>query len=77
LKGRAPLVLDPQEQAWFDIKKVQKDVVLALEAARQLGITMPTASAANDFLTKVRTLGYEHRDLAIVYQALDELSGAK
>ena len=35
LKARAPLVLDLPDEAWFDIGLMQKDIALALDAARR------------------------------------------
>jgi 3-hydroxyisobutyrate dehydrogenase-like beta-hydroxyacid dehydrogenase len=46
LKARAPLVLDLPDEAWFDIGLMQKDVVLALDTARQLHVPLPSAPVA-------------------------------
>src|SRR3954471_1628743 len=40
LKARAGLVLDLSEDAWFDVGLMQKDIVLALDTARRLGIPL-------------------------------------
>jgi 3-hydroxyisobutyrate dehydrogenase-like beta-hydroxyacid dehydrogenase len=74
LKGRAPLVVDPSGPVWFDIRLMQKDLVLALDAARQLGVPLPTTAAANDLLTLARMLGYERRDVASVTEVLAEMA---
>src|SRR6266446_9227837 len=34
LKARADLVLDLPDEAWFDVSLMQKDIVLALDTAR-------------------------------------------
>ncbi len=75
LKARAPLVLDLPDEAWFDVGLMQKDIVLALDAARQLGIALPTAAVADELLTLARAAGYEHRDLASLFEVLAGLTG--
>jgi 3-hydroxyisobutyrate dehydrogenase-like beta-hydroxyacid dehydrogenase len=77
LRGRAHLVIDPPEHAWFDIAMMQKDLVLALDTARHLGVPLPTTSAANDLLTLARTLGYERRDVASTREVLAELADGR
>jgi hypothetical protein len=63
LKARADLVLDLPDEAWFDIGLMQKDIVLALDTARQLRVPLPTAATADEMLTLARAAGYEHRDI--------------
>jgi 3-hydroxyisobutyrate dehydrogenase-like beta-hydroxyacid dehydrogenase len=75
LKARAPLVLDLPDEAWFDIGLMQKDVVLALDTARQLHVPLPSAAVADELLTVARALGYERRDLAALFEVLDQLAG--
>lgn len=64
LKARVPLVLDLPEQPWFDMRLMHKDIRLALEAAREPGIPLPSAAAADNVLTLAEELGYGHRDIA-------------
>jgi 3-hydroxyisobutyrate dehydrogenase-like beta-hydroxyacid dehydrogenase len=75
LKARAALVLDLPEDAWFDIGLMQKDIVLALDAARQLRVPLPSAAVADELLTVARLRGYERRDLAALFEVLAELNG--
>ena len=75
LKARAALVLDLPEKAWFDVRFMQKDLVLALDAARQLHVPLPSTAAADELLTMARALGYERRDLAALFKVLGELAG--
>jgi 3-hydroxyisobutyrate dehydrogenase len=74
LQARAPLVLDLPETAWFDIELMQKDVALALDAARRLGVPLPSAATADQMLTVARGSGYEHRDLAALFEVLAHLA---
>jgi 3-hydroxyisobutyrate dehydrogenase-like beta-hydroxyacid dehydrogenase len=73
LKARVPLVLDLPEEAWFDVSLMQKDLRLALESARDLGVPLPSAAVADELLTTARELGYEHRDIAAFFQVLSEI----
>jgi 3-hydroxyisobutyrate dehydrogenase-like beta-hydroxyacid dehydrogenase len=75
LKARAALVLDLPEDSWFDVSLMQKDLVLALDAARELQVPLPSTAAADELLTVARALGYEHRDLAAMFEVLGQLSG--
>jgi 3-hydroxyisobutyrate dehydrogenase len=70
LKARAPLVLDLPDEAWFDVRLMHKDIGLALALARQLGIRLPSAGAADEELTQAEQLGYGKRDIASAYQVL-------
>ena len=77
LKARADLVLDLPDEAWFDVSLMQKDVALALDTGRELHIPLPSAATADQLLTLASALGYEHRDLAGLYEVLAHLtSGA-
>jgi 3-hydroxyisobutyrate dehydrogenase-like beta-hydroxyacid dehydrogenase len=77
LKGRAPLLVEPTGPVWFDIRLMQKDLILALDAARQLGVPLPTTAAANDLLTLARMLGYERRDITSVHDVLADLADGR
>jgi 3-hydroxyisobutyrate dehydrogenase len=70
LRAREQLVLDLPETAWFDIGLMQKDVALALDTGRQLSVPLPSAAAADQMLTVARAAGYEHRDLAALFEVL-------
>ncbi|MDX6413818.1 MAG: hypothetical protein QOH23_1228 [Gaiellaceae bacterium] len=74
LKARAELVLDLPDEAWFDVGLMQKDIVLALEAARQLRLPLPSAATADEMLTLARAAGYEHRDIAALFEVLGRLT---
>jgi 3-hydroxyisobutyrate dehydrogenase-like beta-hydroxyacid dehydrogenase len=70
LKARVPLVLDRRDETWFDIALMHKDIRLALDAARELGISAPSASAADEVLAQGEMLGYAHRDIATMHEIL-------
>jgi 3-hydroxyisobutyrate dehydrogenase-like beta-hydroxyacid dehydrogenase len=77
LKARVDLVLDLPDDAWFDVGLMQKDIVLALDTGRQLGVPLPSAAAADEVLTLARATGYEHRDLASLFTVLERLTGER
>jgi 3-hydroxyisobutyrate dehydrogenase-like beta-hydroxyacid dehydrogenase len=77
LKYRAPFILEMPDEAWFDVNMMQKDMLLALEAGRQLDVPMPTTAVANELLTAARGMGLEHNDFAVVYEVLAALAGRK
>jgi 3-hydroxyisobutyrate dehydrogenase-like beta-hydroxyacid dehydrogenase len=59
LQIREPLIFDPPDEAMFDLSFMQKDVRLALEAARAVNAPSPTAERA------------VHRDIAELYSVLE------
>jgi 3-hydroxyisobutyrate dehydrogenase len=75
LRARASIILDPPEEAWFDLGFMHKDIELALEAAKRLQIPLPTAERADEVLEQAQALGYERRDLAALFQALEQIAG--
>jgi 3-hydroxyisobutyrate dehydrogenase len=75
LKYRGPFVLELPEEAWFDVDMMQKDMLLALEAGRQLDVPMPTTAASNELLTAARGMGLAREDFAVVYQVLAAMAG--
>jgi 3-hydroxyisobutyrate dehydrogenase len=75
LRARAPLVLDPPADAWFDLDFMHKDLGLALQAAKKLEIPLPTADAADAVIERSRSLGYGRQDIAALYPALEEIAG--
>ena len=77
LKYRAPFILDMPDEAWFNVNMMQKDMLLALEAGRQLDVSMPTTAITNELLTAARAMGLEHNDFAIVYEVLAEMAGLR
>ena len=75
LRARASIILDPPGEAWFDLSFMHKDIELALDAARRLDIPLPTAERADEVLERAEALGYERRDLAALFQALEQIAG--
>jgi 3-hydroxyisobutyrate dehydrogenase-like beta-hydroxyacid dehydrogenase/uncharacterized protein (DUF302 family) len=74
LKARIPLLLDLPEHAWFDVQLMHKDIRLARQAATEVGAAAPSTEVAEKMLTKAEELGYAHRDIAGIHEALAQLS---
>jgi 3-hydroxyisobutyrate dehydrogenase-like beta-hydroxyacid dehydrogenase len=77
LNYRGPLILDGRmpEEAPADVDLQQKDLLLALELGRKLGVPLPTAAVANELLNACRGLGIGHHDFVIVYDVYRRLAG--
>jgi 3-hydroxyisobutyrate dehydrogenase-like beta-hydroxyacid dehydrogenase len=77
LRARASIILDPPEEAWFDLRFMHKDIELALATAKSLQIPLPTAERADEVLERAEALGYERRDLAALFQALERIASGE
>ena len=75
LRMRGPLLFDRPDEAWFDVKMMQKDVGLALEQGRLWQVPMPSAAMANELLTAAAVQGYGDQDLVAVYDVLARRAG--
>jgi 3-hydroxyisobutyrate dehydrogenase-like beta-hydroxyacid dehydrogenase len=77
LNYRGPFILDGRmpEEAFADVELQQKDLVLALELGRELGVPLPTAAASNELLNACRGLGIGHHDFVVVYEVYRRLAG--
>jgi len=73
LQYRAPFMLDRPENAWFTVDLSVKDLRLALDAADQLGVALPTASAAADVYLHAAQTGRGAQEVAAIYDAVSEL----
>jgi 3-hydroxyisobutyrate dehydrogenase-like beta-hydroxyacid dehydrogenase len=74
LKLRVPLILDPPDEAWFDIGLMHKDIRLVRQAGAEVGTPLPSAAVADEILGKAEALGYTHRDIASLHEALGRVS---
>jgi 3-hydroxyisobutyrate dehydrogenase-like beta-hydroxyacid dehydrogenase len=70
LKARVPLVLGHSDETWFDISLMHKDIRLALAAAREHHVPLPSAEVADKVLAHATDLGYMHRDIAAIFDVL-------
>jgi len=75
VKYRGPFVLGLPDEAWFDVDMMQKDLLLALEAGRELDVSLPTTAATNQLLTAARAMGLAKEDFAVLFHVLATMSG--
>jgi 3-hydroxyisobutyrate dehydrogenase-like beta-hydroxyacid dehydrogenase len=77
VKYRGPFVLNMPEEAWFDVKMMQKDLLLALEMGLKLDVPLPTTAITNQMLTSARAAGLGEKDFAILFEVLAKMAGVK
>ena len=75
LKYRAPLIGDTTREALFDVNMIQKDLELALQMGRELGVPLNSAAVTNQMLTTARGMGLGNKDFIIMHEILRRLSG--
>jgi 3-hydroxyisobutyrate dehydrogenase-like beta-hydroxyacid dehydrogenase len=77
VKYRGPFVLGQMpSDAWFKVGMIQKDLQLALDAARAAGVPLPLTAATQEWMTAARGMGLGDYDFAIVFDVLARLAGA-
>lgn len=64
-----------QGRLTVDVRTMEKDMLLALEMGRQLGLPLPTTAATNELLTAARGMGLAKNDFATVFEALARMAG--
>jgi 3-hydroxyisobutyrate dehydrogenase-like beta-hydroxyacid dehydrogenase len=74
LKLRVPLILNPPDQAWFDIELMHKDIRLVRQAGAEVSAPLPSAAVADEVLSQAEGLGFAHQDIASVHQVLEQLA---
>jgi 3-hydroxyisobutyrate dehydrogenase-like beta-hydroxyacid dehydrogenase len=77
LSYRGPFILEGRmpDEAFANVDLQQKDLMLALETGRRLGVPLPTAAASNELLNACRGLGIGHHDFVVVYEVYRRLAG--
>ena len=75
MKYRAPFILKMPDEVWFNVNMMQKDLLLALEMGRELGVPLFSAGVANEMLSAARAMGYGEQDFAVLFKVLARMSG--
>jgi 3-hydroxyisobutyrate dehydrogenase-like beta-hydroxyacid dehydrogenase len=77
LAYRGPFILEDgmPEEAFADVDLQQKDLMLALDMGRALGVPLPTAAASNELLNACRGLGIGKHDFIVAYDVYRRLAG--
>src|SRR5215213_3488286 len=72
---RAPLLVEDTD-VFADVELQQKDLVLAQELARRLGVALPTCAAASEMLNAARSSTRADRDFIVsVHDAYRQIGG--
>ena len=74
---RAPLILEGHisDATYGNVDLQQKDMLLALDLGRRMGVPVPLGAAANEMLNACRGLGLAHHDFVAVYEVYRRLGG--
>src|ERR1700730_467330 len=77
LNYRAPLILEGHisDATYGNVDLQQKDMLLALDLGRKMGVPVPLGAAANEMLNACRGLGLAHHDFVTVYEVYRRLGG--
>lgn len=77
LNYRAPLILEGHisDATYGNVDLQQKDMLLALDLGRKMGVPVPLGAAANEMLTACRGLGLAHHDFVAVYEVYRRMGG--
>jgi 3-hydroxyisobutyrate dehydrogenase-like beta-hydroxyacid dehydrogenase len=77
LHYRAPLILEGHlsDATYGNVNLQQKDMLLALDLGRKMGVPVPLGAAANEMLNACRGLGLAHHDFVAVYEVYRRLGG--
>lgn len=74
---RAPLLVD-DTNVYADVELQQKDLVLAQDLARRLGMSVPTCAATSEMLNAARSSGAADRDFIVsVHEAYRRIGGMR
>jgi 3-hydroxyisobutyrate dehydrogenase-like beta-hydroxyacid dehydrogenase len=77
LNYRAPLILEGHisDATYGNVNLQQKDMLLALDLGRKMGVPVPLGAAANEMLNACRGLGLADHDFVTVYEVYRRLGG--
>jgi 3-hydroxyisobutyrate dehydrogenase-like beta-hydroxyacid dehydrogenase len=77
LNYRAPLILEGHisDATYGNVNLQQKDMLLALDLGRKMGVPVPLGAAANEMLNACRGLGLSEHDFVTVYEVYRRLGG--
>jgi 3-hydroxyisobutyrate dehydrogenase-like beta-hydroxyacid dehydrogenase len=70
LAYRGPMLVQPPEQALFNVRMMLKDVDLALEAASAVGTSLPTTTLARRVLADAEAMGYADQEFSAMFNVL-------
>jgi 3-hydroxyisobutyrate dehydrogenase-like beta-hydroxyacid dehydrogenase len=76
VKYRGPFVVGKMAaHAAFPVPMIQKDLQLALDQAKAVGVPLPLTALTQEWLSKARAMNVGEQDFAIVFDVLASMSG--
>jgi len=77
IKYRGPFVLGMPAEALFNVDMSKKDLGLALEMGRTLGVPLPSVALVDQLLSAARGLDLADYDFAVVFDVIARMSGLR
>lgn len=74
MKYRAPFILKMPEEVWFSASMMQKDLDIALEFGKELGVSLKTVELAHEMLAKAIAMGMGDEDFAVLFKLVEQMS---
>jgi len=74
---KAPYILDRNFATLFSTKWMHKDVAMALDSGKQLGVPLPLTGLAQQLFQMALSKGLGEEDFCSVIKVLEELSGTR
>jgi 3-hydroxyisobutyrate dehydrogenase-like beta-hydroxyacid dehydrogenase len=76
VKYRGPYVVGKMAaHVAFPVPGIQKDLQLALDQAKAVGVPLPLTALTQEWLSKARAMGLGDHDFAVVFDVLASMSG--
>jgi 3-hydroxyisobutyrate dehydrogenase-like beta-hydroxyacid dehydrogenase len=76
VKYRGPYVVGKMAaHVAFPVTMIQKDLQLALDQARAVGVPLPLTALTQEWMSKARAMGLGDHDFAVVFDVIAALSG--
>ena len=77
VKYRGPFVLGMPAEALFNVDMIQKDLGLALDMGKAVGVPLPSVALTNELMTAARGLDLADYDFAVVFDVIARMSGLR
>jgi 3-hydroxyisobutyrate dehydrogenase-like beta-hydroxyacid dehydrogenase len=74
MKYRAPFILKMPEEVWFSATMMQKDLDIALEVGKELGVSLRSVELTGEMLAKAVELGWGEEDFAVLFKVVEHMS---
>ena len=74
MKYRAPFILKMPEEVWFSAAMMQKDLDIALEVGKELGVSLRSVELTSELLAKAMEMGWGDEDFAVLFKVVEHMS---